>query len=535
MKLNPLSEALLEKSVQKPAILKDLKEVSFNPVEDSICQDEIADLFPKTKALPYLKLKPQKLKDTSSKTVGVVFSGGQAPGGHNVVWGIYEALKEINPSSKLLGFLGGPSGLLEEKYLEITKDVLDKHRNLGGFNMMGSGRTKISSKEQLKKALEVSRHLGLDGLVIVGGDDSNTNAAVLAEYFKERDRTTAVVGVPKTIDGDLQNQYIEISFGFDTACKLYSELIGNILTDVLSSKKYYHFIKLMGRSASHIALECALQTRPNLVFIGEEVLENKTCLSDIVERIANMVIQRADQGKNYGVVLIPEGLIDFIPSFKKLNHELNDLMAEEESLTPQSLLKHLSKDSKKFFELLPENIQKQLLLDRDPHGNIQLAKIESHKLLIEMTEKRLQEAREKNQYTAKFNSHAHYFGYEGRCAHPSSFDAEYTYALGATAALLLQSGYSGYMASVKRLSSQARNWDLFGLPITSLMNIEHRHGRDLPVIKKALVDLNGSHFLKLQKERSKWLLEDHYNAPGPIQHFGDPKICEVRNHFLDLL
>ena len=535
MKLNPLSTALLQKKLQHPDFLEDLRAVDFVTGEIAKTPDEVETFFPHTKNLPYLKLKLQKRKDCSKKTIAVVFSGGQAPGGHNVIWGLFDALKKIHPSSHLIGFLGGPSGFLNEKYVAITKELLDKHRNLGGFNMIGSGRTKIATDEQLQKALKVANHYELDGLVIIGGDDSNTNAAVLAEYFKKHDCKTAVVGVPKTIDGDLQNEYIEISFGYDTACKLYSELIGNILTDVLSAKKYYHFIKLMGRSASHIALECALQTRPNLVFIGEEILKNKTCLSDIVQEISQMIIERSKKGKNYGVILIPEGLIDFIPSFKKLISELNDLLADNNTLDSSNVSEHLSKSSRDFFDLLPKNIQDQLLLDRDPHGNIQLAKIETHKLLIEMCTRALKEAEEDSRYTSNFSPHAHYFGYEGRCANPSCFDAEYTYALGCAAALLIQSNHSGYMACIKNLKRPAKNWDLFGLPITSLMNIEHRHGQDKPVIKKALVDLEGAHFQKLLSEKKKWLLEDHYNAPGPIQFFGDPKICHLRNYILELL
>ena len=343
------------------------------------------------------------------------------------------------------------------------------------------------------------------------------------------------MGAPKTIDGDLQNNYIEISFGFDTACKLYSELIGNILTDAISAKKYYHFIKLMGRSASHIALECALQTRPNLVFIGEEILKNKTCLSDIIQEIVDMVIKRSEKGKDYGVVLIPEGLIDFIPSFKLLNDELNSLIAHNNNLNAQNVSGRLSKNAKDFFEMLPSNIQHQLMLDRDPHGNIQLARIETHKLLIEMTSKRLEQATKNKEYTGKFSPLPHYFGYEGRCANPTCFDAEYTYALGTTAAILIQSNHSGYMACVKGLKGHTKDWDIFGLPITSLMNIENRHGKDKAVIKKALVDVESSHFKMLQDKKHLWLIEDHYNAPGPIQYFGDPKICESRNYILDLL
>ncbi|MCH9632993.1 MAG: Pyrophosphate--fructose 6-phosphate 1-phosphotransferase [Chlamydiae bacterium] len=534
MKLNPLNQALLQKSIERPKLLTHLNEVEFIAKETAVTPKEVTPYFEHIKDLPYLKLKPQKRKDSSPKIVGVVFSGGQAPGGHNVIWGLYEALKKINSSSKLLGFLGGPSGLLDERYIEITKELLDKHRNLGGFNMIGSGRTKIASPDQLKQATKVAKHLNLDGFVIIGGDDSNTNAAILAQHFKENNCKTAVAGVPKTIDGDLHNDYIEISFGFDTACKLYSELIGNILTDAISAKKYYHFIKLMGRSASHIALECALQTRPNLVFIGEEILKNKTCLSDIIDEIANMVIKRSEKGKDYGVVLIPEGLIDFIPSFKLLNDELNSLLAHNEDLNAQNVSGHLSEKAKDFFELLPSNIQQQLMLDRDPHGNIQLAKIETHKLLIEMTAKRLDCAKKSEQYFGKFNPLPHYFGYEGRCANPTCFDAEYTYALGAAAATLIQSNHSGYIACVKGLKGRAKDWDIYGIPITSLMNIEHRHGKDKAVIKKALVETEGAHFKMLEEKRSSWLIEDHYNAPGPIQYFGDAKICESRNHILEL-
>lgn len=534
MKLNPLSEALLSKSVHRPVIFSNIESIDFVDQKLTALPEEIAPFFDQLNNQPFLKLKPRPHHNQTPLTVGVVFSGGQAPGGHNVVWGLYETLKRIHPDSKLLGFLDGPSALIEGRYKEITKETLDKYRNLGGFNMIGSGRTKIESQEQLEKAFKTAQHLKLDGFVIIGGDDSNTNAAILAQYFKKHGAKTAVCGVPKTIDGDLQNDYIEISFGFDTACKLYSELIGNILTDAISAKKYYHFIKLMGRSASHIALECALQTHPNLVFIGEEVLDKKYSLSDIIDQIVELIILRASKGKNYGVVLIPEGLIDFIPSFIELNHHLNHLLVAQQN-TSEDFIKKLPASSYHFFKSLPENIQRQLLLDRDPHGNIQLAKIDTHKLLIEMTEKALDKAKEKGLYQGKFNPHSHYFGYEGRCANPSSFDAEYTHALGCTAALLIRGKHTGYLACVKNLKQRSDDWEIHGVPIASLLNIEQRHGENKPVIKKALVDLKGKHFKKLKAEEKDWLIDDHYNAPGPIQHFGDKKICETRNHLLDLL
>lgn len=530
MKSNVLTQALLKKKIRLPKILSNLKAVHFTGTKPSSINKDVAASFKMTGKSPLLKLGKKKLKDTSAKRIGVVFSGGQAPGGHNVIAGLYTALKKINSKSKLFGFLNGPSGLLEKKYIEITGTKINQYRNLGGFDMIGSGRTKIEGEEALIQALKSSSELNLDGFIIIGGDDSNTNAAVLAEYFKRHNCKTVVVGVPKTIDGDLQNDHVEISFGYDTACKLYAELIGNIATDALSSQKYYHFIKLMGRAASHITLECALQVQPNMALISEEIKHKKLTLDDIVDKLVQMIIKRNSLGKNFGVILIPEGLIDFIPAFEILNKELNDLLAKDKHSDHHSVLKFLSEDSHSLFSSLPENIQKQLLLDRDPHGNIQLAKIDTQDLLIEMTEQKLK----KIAFEGKFNPVSHYFGYEGRCAHPSIFDAEYTYALGHVAALLVQLGYTGYMASIKNLKKNVLNWEIYALPITSLLHLEHRHGKDKPVIKKALVNLKGKPFLAYQKYREKWLAADSYQNPGPIQYFGDSKICNERNFFLKL-
>jgi len=457
-------------------------------------------LFPQTANQPLLRFEKGKRVPLALR-VGVLFSGGQAPGGHNVIAGLRDA---IGKGGTLLGFLGGPSGILENKFVDL-KDV-DSFRNSGGFDLIGSGRTKIESDEQLRQSLKVVTELNLDGLVIIGGDDSNTNAALMAEYFLQHRCKTAVVGVPKTIDGDLKNSFVQTSFGFDTASKVYSELIGNICRDALSAKKYYHFIRLMGRSASHIALECALQTQPNFTIIGEEVAARNLSLKSLVQTLLDLIEKRAKLGKNYGVVLVPEGLIEFVPEMKQLISELN------------SNPNHLSPAAQESFDSLPEEIQKQLLIDRDPHGNVQVAHIETEKLLIAMCKK---------MYSGKFHALSHYFGYEGRCSYPSNFDANYCYALGFVAERLVADGRSGYMCAISNLEAEVELWQPHGLPITSLMQIEMRKGREKPVVAKALVDLEGAPFQFFVKERSRWGIEDDYRYPGPIQFFGPKELSDA--------
>ncbi len=526
---NPLVDALVKKKISLPDSLHSLRELEFQFYKESEEVKEIKGSFPHTHGQSYLKLEKGK-PNSESKRVGVVFSGGQAPGGHNVLLGLQEALKKLHPDSKLLGFLKGPSGFLKQDYIELTDKVVTAYQNLGGFDLLGSGRTKIETKEQFKQALKSAQDLKLDGFVVIGGDDSNTNAALIAEYFKSEGQPTTVVGVPKTIDGDLKNEFVEVSFGFDTASKVYSELIGNILIDARSSQKYYHFIKLMGRSASHLTLECALKTNPNLIFIGENIKAENTSLSEIVDTITELVIERSELGKNYGVLLIPEGLIDFIPEIALLNKEINASLAKDDSLNHETVVQKLSSKAQKTFASLPLNIQKQLLLERDPHGNIQLAKIETQKLLMTLVGKRL---KDNSSYSGKYSPIPHYLGYEGRCAHPSPFDAEYTYALGYGAALLVDQGYTGYMASIKNLNREVDVWELFGVPITSLLHIEKRHGKEKPVIKKALVDLKDGPYLSYLKKEKEWRVQDEYNSPGPIQYFGSSKVTQIKNSLVE--
>ncbi|MCH9633783.1 MAG: Pyrophosphate--fructose 6-phosphate 1-phosphotransferase [Chlamydiae bacterium] len=527
---NPLEAVLKKKKPPLPSILKDIQNVIFKKHASASCASTIQKFFPYSNNLGILKLVKGSTA-TKKIRVGVVFSGGQAPGGHNVLLGLCRALKKINPDSELLGFLNGPSGLLKQSYIPLTEDVVSDYQNLGGFDCIGSGRTKIETQEQLNQALKAVQDLNLDGFVIIGGDDSNTNAAVLAEFFKAHNQATTVVGVPKTIDGDLKNDYVQVSFGFDTASKVYSELIGNILIDARSAKKYYHFIKLMGRSASHITLECALKTNPNLIFIGEEVKRDKKSLQELIDSCVDLILQRAQDNKNYGVILIPEGLIDFIPEIAELNLEINEKIAANPQLNHENLSEHLSEDLKNTFLSLPDSIKKQLLLERDPHGNIQLAKIETEKLFISMITQKLKEHPE---YHEKFSPISHYLGYEGRCAHPSPFDAEYTYTLGHIAALLVQHEFSGYMASALGLENDVEAWQLFGLPITSLLHLEKRHGKDKPVIQKALVDLKGKPYQEYLKLKRNWETDDLYNSPGPIQFFGDTAVTHIQNSLVKM-
>lgn len=515
------------------------------PTESSSDQEILKKIFPNTYGMPIVKFSKGKNTEIAKKSikVGVVFSGGPASGGHNVIAGLFDALKKTNPKNKLLGFIDGPSGVLENKFIEITSSMVENYRNTGGFDMIGTGRTKIETQEQFEQAKKTLTENGISALVIIGGDDSNTNAGLLAEYFKKEKLNISVIGVPKTIDGDLKNAQIETSFGFDTATKLYSEFVGNIAKDACSSRKYWHFIRLMGRSASHIALEVALKTHPNIVLIGEEVFAKKITLSQIVDQIVDVIIKRAQQQKNFGIVLVPEGLIEFIPEMKELISKLNDVLAENE----QQINSFATIEEKKNFiytklpenfvslmKTLPENISSQLLLDRDPHGNVQVSLIETEKLLIDMVKKKLSELKKEGKFQGKFSALSHFFGYEGRCGDPSNFDANYTYALGYTAAVLVLNGLSGYMVAIQKLVKKPTNWECSGVPLTMMMNIERRKGKEKPVIKKALVDLNGEPFKFLQKNRETWALNENYVFPGPIQYFGPSSVCDITTITLKL-
>lgn len=497
---------------------------------------EIKALFPRTYGAPVITFAPSRTAKLRKVNVGVILSGGQAPGGHNVIAGLFDALKAAHKGSRLYGFLGGPSGVLKGAYRELTASVVNEYRNTGGFDIIGSGRTKLETEEQFEKTRETLQRLEIEALVIIGGDDSNTNAALLAEYFVAKGVGIQVIGVPKTIDGDLKNEYIATSFGFDTAVKTYSELIGNICRDANSAKKYWHVIKLMGRSASHIALEAALQTHPNLCIVSEEVAAKKKTLQQIVEEFADVVVARAEQGKNFGVVLVPEGLIEFIPEMRVLISELNDLMAKEGEYFGtlgtnddrlQFVNQRLSAESSHVFSSLPHAIQMQLLLDRDPHGNVQVSRIETEKLLVDMVSDELRKRKAEGKYNGSFSPQCHFFGYEGRCAAPSNFDADYCYSLGYTAGALVQAGVTGYMACIRNLAAPAKKWVAGGVPLTMMMNMERRHGKSKPVIRKALVDLQGAPFKAFAAARDRWAMEDSYLNPGPIQYFGPPSVCDA--------
>ena len=499
-------------------------------------QAEIKKLFPNTYGMPVLTFEPSNLSEQGEPiNVGVILSGGQAPGGHNVISGIFDGIKAINKNSKLYGFLNGPSGLVNHDYIELTPDIIDQYRNTGGFDIIGSGRTKLEEESQFEKGLEICKKLGIKAIVIIGGDDSNTNACVLAEYYLQHKSGIQVIGVPKTIDGDLKNEMIETSFGFDTATKVYSEVIGNIERDANSAKKYWHFIKLMGRSASHVTLECALKTQPNIALIGEEVEQKNESLDDIVTYMANVVKTRADQGMNYGVALIPEGLIEFIPAIKRLIQELNDMIAanqkEFDKISDNDKIKfiseHLSKDNADLFKSLPETVSKQLALDRDPHGNVQVSLIATESLLAEMVAKKLDQWKKEGKYKGKFATQKHFFGYEGRCAAPSNFDADYCYSLGRVAALLIKSGKTGYMSSVRNLTKPAAEWVAGGIPITMMMNMEKRSGKMKPVIQKALVKLESGPFKYFESKREEWASKTLYKYPGPIQYWGPSEIVDI--------
>lgn len=489
-------------------------------------QAEIKKLFPNTYGMPIVTFEPASAKlSMGAFNVGVILSGGQAPGGHNVISGLFDGIKALNPNGKLYGFLGGPSGLIDHKYVELTSAIIDEYRNTGGFDIIGSGRTKLEEESQFDSGIEICNKLGIKALVIIGGDDSNTNACVLAEYYLQKKCGIQVIGCPKTIDGDLKNEQIETSFGFDTACKVYSEVIGNIMRDANSAKKYWHFIKLMGRSASHIALECGLQTQPNICIVSEEVEAKKMTLAQIVNNIADTVAARAAKGNNFGVCLIPEGLIEFIPEMKVLIKELNDLLAET-SGDVAAAVKKLSSNSASVYASLPDFVQKQLTLERDPHGNVQVSLIETEKLLIEMVKTELGKRKAAGSYTGKFSGLGHFFGYEGRCAAPSNFDADYCYSLGYNAANLIATGKSGYMSLIKNTTKPADQWIAAGVPITMMMNMEQRNGKQKPVIRKALVELDGAPFKALAANREKWAIETAYVYPGPIQYFGPAEVCD---------
>jgi len=538
MSISPLQKARAAYAPKLPPALAKGANVKVNegaPTTAVADVEKVKAIFKSTFGSPALTFEAGGSANASPIGVGVILSGGQAPGGHNVIAGLYDGLKSLNKANKLYGFLKGPDGLVKNEYVELTDAVIDAHRNTGGFDMIGSGRTKLETDEQFETARRNCEALGISALVIIGGDDSNTNACMLAEYFKSHEIPLQVIGCPKTIDGDLKNEWIEASFGFDTACRVYSELIGNIGRDANSAKKYWHFIKLMGRSASHIALECALQTQPNVAIISEEVAEKKMTLGQIVDRIADIVAARAAAGMNFGVALIPEGLIEFIPEMKTLIAELNDILAAAADKVntldkaEKVLFAHgkLSKDSAAVFSTLPAEIQIQLCNDRDPHGNVQVSLIETEKLLAEMVGAKLKALKVAGKYNGKFSTQVHFFGYEGRCAAPSNYDADYCYSLGFNAAALIGTGRTGYMSSVRNTTKPASEWIAGGIPITMMMNIERRHGHDKPVIRKALVELDGKPFLFFASKRDEWAKETAYVYPGPIQYFGPSEVCDL--------
>ena len=531
-------------SPKVPAALKgNVKAVEGALTQSVADQEDIKRLFPETYGVPVITFEESNQKsDYPAINVGVILSGGQAPGGHNVIAGIFDGIKSVNKDSRLYGFLLGPGGLVEHKYMELTGNIIDEYRNTGGFDIIGSGRTKLETTEQFDKGLEILKELKINALVIIGGDDSNTNACVLAEYYKSIKSGVQVIGCPKTIDGDLKNEQIETSFGFDTACKVYSEVIGNIQRDCNSARKYWHFIKLMGRSASHIALECALQTQPNVCIISEEVEAKNMSLDEVVSQIASVVANRAKDGNNFGTVLIPEGLIEFIPAMKCLIAELNDFLAENEtefktinkSEQRTYIISKLSKENSELYASLPEGVARQLTLDRDPHGNVQVSLIETEKLLAEMVGNRLAEWKKEGKFAGKFTSQTHFFGYEGRCAAPSNYDADYCYSLGYTASCLISAGKTGYMSSIQNTTAPAEKWIAGGIPITMMMNMERRHGEMKPVIQKALVKLDGAPFKEFAANRDMWAINTDYVYPGPIQYFGPTEVCDQPTKTLKL-
>ncbi|MCR4588191.1 MAG: diphosphate--fructose-6-phosphate 1-phosphotransferase [Lachnospiraceae bacterium] len=549
MNLSPLQKARYEYNPKLPGMLRGgISEISVNvgaATESVADQDKIKALFPNT----YGKNEITFVKGTNTsaakkQVVGVILSGGQAPGGHNVICGLYDAIKATDKNNVLLGFKGGPSGLIEDDYVEFDDAFINAYRNTGGFDIIGSGRTKLETEEQFKIVTEVAKKHGLTAIVIIGGDDSNTNAAVLAEYMAAHNTGVQVIGCPKTIDGDLKNEDIEASFGFDTATKTYSELIGNIERDANSAKKYWHFIKVMGRSASHVALECALETQPNICLIGEEVAAKKMSLAAITKYIADSVEKRGNNGENFGVAIIPEGIVEFVPEFSKLIAEINELLAgnktEEFNALPNwdakydFIKKGLSAESFAVFDILPQFVQQQLFLERDPHGNVQVSLIESEKLFSEMVKNELAKRKAAGTYKGKFGAQHHFFGYEGRCAFPSNFDADYCYSLGYNAFMLIQYGYTGYLSKVSNISKPAEEWVAGGMPITKMMNMERRNGEDKPVIRKALVELDGAPFKFFEAHRDEWAVKTSFTYPGAIQYFGPAEVCDITTKTLAL-
>ena len=544
MTKSPLQIARASYQPKLPAAFKgNVVLIEGDATESVANQIDIKNLFPNTYGMPLLTIEPGAKKEYPSVAVGVILSGGQAPGGHNVICGLYDGLKALNPENRLFGFLGGPSGLVDHEYIELTKEIVTEYLNTGGFDIIGSGRTKLEEEWQYEKGADICKKLGINAIVIIGGDDSNTNACVLAEYYSQHKTGTQVIGCPKTIDGDLKNEMIETSFGFDTACKVYSELIGNIQRDANSAKKYWHFIRLMGRSASHITLECALQSQPNICIVSEEVEAKNMTLKDVVDNIVKVVVNRAKHGLNFGTILIPEGLIEFIPAMKTLIAELNELLSDNEDFvalnTDEEKREYvkgmLTPESTDVYRSLPKGIAKQLTLDRDPHGNVQVSLIETEKLLIEMVAKRLAQLKAEGKYKGKFSAINHFFGYEGRCAIPSNFDADYTYSLGYTASILISEGKTGYMSSVRNLNAPANEWIAGGVPITMMMNMERRHGKMKPVIQKALVHLEGAPFKYFESVREDWAGDKiSYIYPGPIQYYGPTEVCDQPTRTLQL-
>ena len=549
MSISPLQKARYEYSPKLPGMLRHgISEICVKEGEDTQSvadQEKIKALFPNTYGKKEITFqKGQNTSAPKKQVVGVILSGGQAPGGHNVVCGLYDALKATNKENVLYGFEGGPSGLLDDDYIIFEDDFIDQYRNTGGFDIIGSGRTKLESPEQFAVAAEVCKKHGITAIVIIGGDDSNTNAAVLAEYMAANKTGVQVIGCPKTIDGDLKNDDIEASFGFDTATKTYSELIGNIERDANSAKKYWHFIKVMGRSASHVALECALETQPNICLISEEVAAKKMSLSQIADQIADSVAKRAANGDNFGVAIIPEGVVEFVPEFSVLIAEINELLAgakaDEFNALPSwadkyaFIEKGLTAESFNVFKILPQTIQQQLFLERDPHGNVQVSLIESEKLFSALVKDKLDAMKKEGKYSGKFSALHHFFGYEGRCAFPSNFDADYCYSLGYNAFMLIQYGYTGYLSKVSNLSKPAEEWVAGGMPITKMMNMERRHGEDKPVIRKALVELDGKPFKYFEAHRAEWAVKTEFTFPGAIQYYGPAEVCDLTTRTLAL-
>ncbi len=549
MKLSPLQIARYQYQPKLPGMLRNgIAEICVKngePTQSVADQEKIAALFPNTYGKNEITFqKGQNTSEAKKQVVGVILSGGQAPGGHNVISGLYDALKATNPENVLIGFKGGPSGLLDNDFVVFDDAYINAYRNTGGFDIIGSGRTKLETQEQFAIVVENCKNHGVNALVIIGGDDSNTNAAVLAEYCAAHNTGIQVIGCPKTIDGDLKNEDIECSFGFDTATKTYSEIIGNIERDANSAKKYWHFVKVMGRSASHVALECALETQPNICLIGEEVAAKKMSLAQVADQIADSVAARAAKGWNFGVAIIPEGIVEFVPEFSVLIAEINELLAGAKAdafnALPSWADKYafikagLTEASFSVFDILPENIQQQLFLERDPHGNVQVSLIESEKLFSALVKDNLAARKAAGTYNGKFAALHHFLGYEGRCAFPSNFDADYCYSLGYNAFMLIQCGYTGYLSKVSNLSKPAEEWVAGGMPITKMMNIERRHGADKPVIRKALVELEGAPFKFFCEHRGEWAVETAFTYPGAIQYYGPAEVCDLTTRTLAL-